>query len=195
MFLRTHIRPLFSYILVAMVAAGSAVAIVKYMDDALVPSILGIDILEETEDLSDEIPEIDGTVEVTETPGNWVLISGDMKDTCTAPAFSGEAKIKGWLVYREVLGTKEWMFQIAKADQSKLPMFELISGGVTKTDTNQFAYLDAIPEDIVSRIRTATPDSPTTITVKGYRLYCEGSPLLSFEEIPVVTEGEGETEG
>jgi hypothetical protein len=59
---------------------------------------------------------------------------------------------------------------------------------VTKTDTNQFAYLDAIPEDIVSRIRTATPDSPTTITVKGYRLYCEGSPLLSFEEIPVVTE-------
>lgn len=188
MFLRTYVRPYLSYILVALVAAGSAVMIVRYTDESLVPSFLSIDTTEEPEDLSEEIPEIDGRVEVVETPGNWTLVSGDMKDTCTAPTFSGEAQVRGWLVYAETLGTKEWMFQIAKADQRKLPMFEFVSGGLTRTDVNQMAYLDSIPDELVGRIRTATPESPVTVTVKGYRLYCEGSPLLSFEEIPPVSE-------
>lgn len=188
MFLRTRIKPFVSYLLVAVVAAGSAVALVKYMDNSLVPSILGIDTVDVSEDLSEEVPEIDGRVEVAETPGNWLLVSGDMKDTCTAPAFTGEEKIRGWLTYAETIGTKEWMFQIAKTDQRKLPMSELVSSGVTRSDVNRMAYLENIPEDLVDDIRTATPDKPITVTIKGYRLYCEGSPILSFEEIPPVTE-------
>jgi hypothetical protein len=188
--MRQFVTSWLSYLVVGAVAAGSTAIIILYNDTQILEPLRTLNLIqsetdEEALELSDE-EDIDaqGKVEAPELLPTWTLQSGDSNDTCTAPTFSGEARIRGWLVYGDNLGTSDWLFSVVPADQKKLPMYRYRLNGQDVTDVNQFVDLWEIPQELVQRVRMATPESPVTLTIKGYRLYCGGRPVVGFTELP-----------
>ncbi len=182
--LHARIPTFLAYLLLILMAVGAIGVIVRSLETALPtasPALSITDEINEEDDIEGSVPEVDGRVEATAVPSGWTLVAGELSDTCTAPTFSGEARIRGWLVYTETLGSPEWLFQIADSDQAKLPLHTFTQSGLIRTDVNRLAFLDRIPESLVTPIRSATPEKPVTITVRGYRLYCEEHPSLSFD--------------
>lgn len=101
------------------------------------------------------------------------------KSPCAGHLYEGETILRG----RYVLDTtynneKEWLFRVAKEDMNKLPIQIKFGDG---RDVNELLKIaDATPE-IVLKLKEATDENPETITIKGYYLYCEGSPIVSIE--------------
>ena len=107
---------------------------------------------------------------------NWKLISGNSDDTCTGPVYEGSATVKGWYILDTGYAGKEWMLEISDNDINKLPAPKAISN---YSNFNQkLKLVDASPE-LQKELKSATKDNPKEITLRGYYLYCEGSPVVS----------------
>lgn len=128
---------------------------------------------------SENIAENNENEVVNETA--WKLVSGDPSDTCSSPTYKGEAQIRGFYVYDYSYVEKEWLLQILPEDANKIPVNQVYS------DKNysewikkpQFALGGVTPE-LEKELKSASKDNPKTITVKGFKAYCEGVPQLSI---------------
>jgi len=133
---------------------------------------------EETEDTTSDEAE-----EKTETKVEWKLVSGDPLDTCSSPTYTGEAEINGWYVYETNYVDKEWLFQISDEDVDKLPVEELYGDqGYTEWLKKPLLQLTGASEELENELKSASVENPVTITIKGYRVYCEGNPQIGLEE-------------
>ena len=133
----------------------------------------------EEEENNMEANEVEETSKVSE----WKLISGNPNDTCSSPTYSGEAEVRGFYVYDVSYVDKEWLLQILPEDATKVPVNKVYddisyANWLVKP---QFSLNGATPE-LVEELKSATKDNPKTITIKGFKAYCEGVPQVSLSE-------------
>lgn len=112
----------------------------------------------------------------TEITTNWKLISGNKDDSCTNPVYEGNVSVKGWYEMAGYLG-KEWMLAIADADVNKLPAY-FYNEDKTK-NVNRFVKLNDATLELEQRLKNASKEKPEIIILRGYNIYCEGSPNVS----------------
>lgn len=136
---------------------------------------------EEDVNENDEADETEDKTTKADKTSDWKLISGDINDTCSSPTYSGEAQISGWYVYDYSYVEKEWLLQISAEDTDKIPVAEVYgeksySEWIKKP---QFV-LDGVTPELEKELKNASSEKPKTITVKGFKAYCEGAPQLSL---------------
>ncbi|MFZ2226073.1 MAG: hypothetical protein WA064_02695 [Candidatus Moraniibacteriota bacterium] len=122
---------------------------------------------------------------------DWKLVSGNPKQDCSQLQYSGNVKVHGWYVWDTGYVEKEWMLKIADSDTGKFP--KVFLNADVHTINSKVRLRDASPE-LEKELKSATKDNPKEITLKGYYLYCEGSPSVSVVP-PVVPVVQDETVG
>lgn len=113
----------------------------------------------------------------------WQLVSGNAEDTCSTPIYKGEAKIKGWYVWDYNYVEKTWMLEIAEEDIDKLPIKEAYGEetfALWKKNANYIFRLTDAETQLERKLKSASKTKPIEITVRGFKAYCEGAPLVSI---------------
>lgn len=114
----------------------------------------------------------------------WKIISGDPKENCSQVTYKGEVQVRGWYVYDYNYVEKQWMFRILTEDAKKIPVIDYIGQEAYDkwlASNPRFVLYGATPE-LEKELKAASEKNPKTITVKGLKIYCEGSPQLSLSE-------------
>lgn len=108
----------------------------------------------------------------------WRLVSGDPKDTCSTPTFTGEKTIRGYYSFEENYVEKEWLFVLVEEDIKKLPLQDVSE----EFDWfNRRVVLSGASSDLETQLRNASKDNPVEITIDEYSAYCEGQPSVSLK--------------
>jgi hypothetical protein len=112
----------------------------------------------------------------TDEVADWQLVSGDPKDTCTTPTYNGQVQIHGWYSWEEAYVEKEWVLRISPEDAKNLPLYDEFS---SHKEFNQKLKLTDASKELEDKLKSASWEKPETITIRNYKLYCEGAPLVS----------------
>ncbi len=137
-----------------------------------------------TENDNAEADENENTTgEIIVEDADWVLVSGDPTDTCMSPTYEGSATLNGWYVYDYNYVDKDWLLEIPDDELNKLPLSEISCGDVMCDEAfagnAHFNLVDADP-DLEEEMKAASAESPVSVTVSGFGMYCEGVPALSI---------------
>lgn len=112
----------------------------------------------------------------------WELTVGNPEDSCSSPTYLGEAIVGGWLTWDYVYVEKDWVLNISQEDAKKLPIKELL-GGTESYDQFMkkpvFILTDG-SKTLIEQLKQASPENPVKLTIKGFKMYCEGAPMVSL---------------
>ena len=127
-----------------------------------------------------ETPDSSGVIK------EWELTSGDPTDTCTMPTYYGEVEINGWYDWEMNYGNREWLLRIADEDVGKIPAGLLANEDFADLFLQSpYVALQDASTELEEELKLAWEMSPATLTIKGFRTYCEGYPWVNFDGYPV----------
>jgi len=119
----------------------------------------------------------------------WELVGGNPTDTCSSPTYNGKATVHGWYEWDYVYVEKSWVLRISPEDAKKLPIKEILGGTAFYEEIIKkpaFVLTDA-PAKLQAELKQASPENPVELKLQGFRMYCEGAPMVSLQPMKIST--------